>query len=638
MDLSVVIVNYNVRYFLEQCLQSVYRAGNGITMEVFVVDNNSQDGSVEMVREKFPQVQLIANSGNPGFSKANNQAMALAKGQYVLILNPDTVVAEDTFGTCIRFMEEQTACGALGVKMIDGKGVFLPESKRGLPTPAVAFYKMFGMAALFPASKIFGQYHLGFLSKEESHEVEILSGAFMFFRKKVLDEIGFFDETFFMYGEDIDLSYRVIKGGYKNYYLADTTIIHYKGESTKKGSLNYVKVFYEAMIIFARKHFAARGATVFSILIHLAVVFRAVLTVIGGLLASGFLILLDALLIYGGTFGVIKFWASNIKNAPEYYPLQFLGVVVPLYVFTWTAGAFFSGGYERPFQLRAILKGVLLATVLIAAWYAFLPESWRFSRAIILLGAVVAVLAMVFTRVVYNLVRLGKFSFDATAKGDVLIVGTGAAAATVQHILQQAHADKKVAVVMQESALPLMPDYLRTFPISEMVFSTEMVSFKNCIALTASYGQQTDIKFLNPGVDALIGSNSKNTAGDLYAGDLHLNLARPLAYRKKRLLDITCCVLMLPLLPLLVATNKSGLLQHWWLVVTGKMTWVGYDPQGLLGHLPKLPAAVLYSSCFTKNTLPSSDLKQLNLRYAKDYTISNDLAIIWQGRSKLGGV
>ncbi|MCC6685243.1 MAG: glycosyltransferase family 2 protein, partial [Bacteroidia bacterium] len=232
MKLSVIIVNYNVKHFLEQALHSVRKACAGIDAEVWVVDNRSVDGSVEMVQQKFPEVKLIANRENLGFSKANNQAILQSGGQYVLLLNPDTVVEEDTFNKVIAFMDRTPDAGSVGVKMIDGKGNFLPESKRGLPTPKVAFYKIFGLSKLFPRSHKFGRYHLGYLSENETHAVDVLAGAFMMLRKKALDETGLLDETFFMYGEDIDLSYRITKAGYKNYYFPETTIIHYKGEST----------------------------------------------------------------------------------------------------------------------------------------------------------------------------------------------------------------------------------------------------------------------------------------------------------------------------------------------------------------------------------------------------------------------
>ena len=258
MELSIVIVNYNVKHFLEQCLHSVLKASENIAAEIFVVDNNSVDGSAQFIPEKFPEINFIANKKNIGFARANNQAIKKTKGKYILLLNPDTVVEEDTFSKIISFMEKHPDAGGLGVKMIDGKGNFLPESKRGLPTPWVAFYKMFGIARLFPKSKKFGKYHLSYLNENQIHEVDVLAGAFMLPRKSVLNKIGLLDESFFMYGEDIDLSYRITQAGFKNYYFPETTIIHYKGESTKKGSLNYVRMFYNAMIIFAKKHFCLR--------------------------------------------------------------------------------------------------------------------------------------------------------------------------------------------------------------------------------------------------------------------------------------------------------------------------------------------------------------------------------------------
>ena len=249
MTLSIIIVNYNVKYFLEQCLIAVQKACSGIEAEIFVVDNNSADDSVEMVHNRFTTVKLIANKDNKGFSAANNQAIRQATGKYILLLNPDTVVEEQTFHMVCAFMEAHDNAGGLGVQMIDGKGNFLPESKRGLPTPTVAFYKIFGLSNLFPRSKTFGRYHLGYLDKNETHIVDVLSGAFMLIRKTVLDKIGLLDEDYFMYGEDIDLSYRITKAGYKNYYFPDTRIIHYKGESTKKSE----KIMRSAQAVCLKK-------------------------------------------------------------------------------------------------------------------------------------------------------------------------------------------------------------------------------------------------------------------------------------------------------------------------------------------------------------------------------------------------
>ena len=219
MKLSVIIVNYNVSAFLEQALASAVKAMRGIEGEIYVVDNHSVDNSVAMVKAKFPQVNLIENQDNVGFARANNQAIRISTGEYVLLLNPDTLVEEDTFEKCIRFMDETPDCGGLGVKMVDGQGRFLPESKRGIPYPSSSFYKLFGLSKLFPKSKKFGAYHATYIGEDETHEVEVLSGAFMMMRRSVLDKVGLLDEDYFMYGEDIDLSYRILKGGYKNYYF-----------------------------------------------------------------------------------------------------------------------------------------------------------------------------------------------------------------------------------------------------------------------------------------------------------------------------------------------------------------------------------------------------------------------------------
>ena len=277
MQLSIIIVNYNVKYFLAHCLLSVLYASKNSQVEVFVVDNMSQDGSVEMVKEKFPWVILIANEENIGFAKANNQAVELSTGKYILYLNPDTIVPEDCFEKCIAYMDAHEKVGALGCRLIDGKGIFLPESKRGFPTAQAAFFKISGLSSIFKKSTFFNQYHLGFLSEHETNEVDVLVGCFMFCRKTVIDEVGSFDEEYFMYGEDIDLSYKIKQAGFSNVYFPETTVIHYKGESTKKGSLNYVKMFYQAMIIFAKKHFKNSQKGLFVMLIQFAIYLRAML-------------------------------------------------------------------------------------------------------------------------------------------------------------------------------------------------------------------------------------------------------------------------------------------------------------------------------------------------------------------------
>ena len=253
--LTVVIVNYNVKYYVEQCLMSLQRALADVDAEVYVVDNHSQDGSVEYLSERFPSINIIRSQHNLGFARANNLAIRQSESEYVLLINPDTFVGEQVVTQAIRFMDDHEKAGGLAAWMLKTDGSSANESRRGLPTPLVSFYKIFGFCSRFPKSKVFGKYYMGYLPWDKPAQIEVVSGAFFFARRKVLDEVGLLDEDFFMYGEDIDLSYRILKGGYENWYLP-IKILHYKGESTQKSSFRYVHVFYDAMLIFFRKHYS----------------------------------------------------------------------------------------------------------------------------------------------------------------------------------------------------------------------------------------------------------------------------------------------------------------------------------------------------------------------------------------------
>ena len=255
MEISVIIVNYNVKFFLEQCLYSVKASLENIAAEIIVVDNASPDKSVEYLQSKFPAVKFISNATNKGFGAACNQGFKASGGKCLLFLNPDCIVPEDCFEKCLGFLNNHPVAGAIGVKMLDGSGRFLKESKRALPSLSTSFFKLFGFAALFPNSKLFAKYYLGHLDENKNHEIDVLAGAFMMIKRNVFEMVNGFDENFFMYGEDIDLSFRIKKAGFKNYYFSDTEIIHFKGESTKKGRLDYVRMFYHAMSIFVNKHY-----------------------------------------------------------------------------------------------------------------------------------------------------------------------------------------------------------------------------------------------------------------------------------------------------------------------------------------------------------------------------------------------
>lgn len=254
VKISVIIVSYNVKYYLEQCLDSVVRSSCGLNTEVIVVDNNSSDGTIEYLKPRFRDVLFIQNKDNCGFAKANNQAIKISKGEYVLLLNPDTILGEDVLRECANFMDNNTMAGATGVRMLRTDGSFALESRRGIPTPFTSFCKMTGLCTRFPKSRTFGRYYMQFLDENLPNQIEVISGAFMFIRRSTLGKSGLLDEDYFMYGEDIDLSYRMLQTGQNNYYLP-VSILHYKGESTNKTSFRYVTTFYKAMLIFFEKHY-----------------------------------------------------------------------------------------------------------------------------------------------------------------------------------------------------------------------------------------------------------------------------------------------------------------------------------------------------------------------------------------------
>ena len=650
MDLSVVIVNYNVKYFLEQCLHSVQRATEGLKAEVFVVDNNSVDGSVGEISQKFPQIHIIENKENLGFSKANNQAIRKSKGRYVLILNPDTVVEEDTFKKCVAFMESHPDAGALGVKMINGKGEFLPESKRALPTPMVSFYKMFGLSSLFPRSRRFGKYHLGHLDREKTHKVEVLAGAFMFLRKETLDKTGLLDESFFMYGEDIDLSYRITKAGYNNYYFPETTIIHYKGESTKKGSLNYVKMFYQAMIIFAKKHFTSRRARTFSILINLAIYFRAALSLARRFIKKIYRPALDGMIIYLGYLFALPLWEQVRFDIPDYYPPMFLNLVVPSYILVWLISIYYSGGYDKPMRILSFLKGHLIGTMVILLVYAMLPMDWRFSRALIFLGSLWAMLSTLGVRALFHLARIADYEIDLKKQKRMVIVGKEEEVKRVSDLLLDTQAKPDIIGFVSPSSEYTGTGYVGQIDqideiasinrVDEIVFcSRDLPSQVIIRIMTRLIGTSVDFKIAPPESLSIIGSNSINTAGDLYT--IHFNsIGKASNLRNKRLFDVVSALLLLITFPFWFLFVKGHLrsVGNTVQVLIGLRTWVSYLDSDLndLSNLPKLKKGVLNPGSHLQSTHLSPDrIKEVNVVYAKDYRVFNDLLIITRNFRKI---
>lgn len=641
MKLSIVIVNYNVEHFLEQCLFSVRKAIANMEAEVFVVDNNSVDGSLKMLSEKFPEVKVIANKNNVGFSRANNQAIRVSTGEYVLLLNPDTVVEDDTFTKTVEFMDSHPDAGGLGVKMVDGKGRFLPESKRGLPTPATAFYKMFGLTKLFPHSKRFARYYLGHLNNDEINEVEILSGAFMLMRRETLDKSGLLDETFFMYGEDIDLSYRIMLAGYKNYYFPKTRIIHYKGESTKKTSVNYVLIFYKAMEIFVKKHFANDGAKTFSFFINIAIYFKAFLALLSQFFSKAVQPLLDTILGYVGLAAIGFFWGNAmVYDGDGTYPTTLFAIILPIYLLIWLLTSYFTGGYDKPYKIAPAAGGVFAGSLLILVLYALLPEQLRFSRALILLGMIWVAAEMSLTRWIGYLLKRPNFQYGNNAKKRFLIIGSNDETARVGQLLQSTSIKPDFIGLIfpfENQELPdnflgklnQVPEIIEIYKINEIIFCSKDMSHQLIIDKMEEWQSSLDYKIAPEDTLSIIGSNSINTRGDLYTIDIK-TIGTSYNKRNKRLFDVLSSSfgIIFWIFLIFFIDKPVTFLKNCFKVLFGKYSWIGYCEvkDSDAAKLPKIKKGIFdLSTNMRGKGLSEEEKEQLNLKYARDYSLSKDI-------------
>lgn len=633
LKLSIVIVNYNVKHFLEQCLKSVYQAIQNIEAEVFVVDNNSIDGSQDMVRSSFPDVKLIANSKNTGFSTANNQAIKESKGEYVLLLNPDTVVPENCFQALLEFADETPDLGGCGIPMYDGQGNYLPESKRGLPTPEVAFYKMIGLNKLFPKSKKFGKYHLGYLAPDQNHEVEILAGAFMLIRKKVLDKIGLLDETFFMYGEDIDLSYRITKAGWKNYYFAGSRIIHYKGESTKKLSTNYVKVFYKAMVIFAEKHYAGSNQKLFKLFINMAIYGRASLSLVSNLIQRFWMATLESVLLFGSLYLLKEYWEEHIKGITA-YPKEMLTIHLPYYTLIWLLSMGFNGSYQAPFNFSKLIRSILMGTLVILMIYGLLPNHLHFSRGIILFGTLVVTAVLFSWRSLYHLLKYKTLDFSQKSNIKSVLIGNEKKWSELSKILSSYQknyqqigfiSDKKSDSPHWLGTRKQLKEIIHIYGVNELIFSNETVSTKYTIQIMNELGPNINYFTIPSASNFVIGSQSKNSNGLYFGQQIELNLSRNEYRSQKRFFDIFTSLILILISPLLILFKKTrDKLTHSTAVLFGKKTWVGYATKST--DLPTIKPGV-YTTDYQLKDKSSSFQKNLDLLYAKNYSVYTDLRI-----------
>ncbi|MBR9859313.1 glycosyltransferase [bacterium] len=633
MRLSIVIVNYNVRHFLEQCLRSVYKALGDIPAEVFVVDNNSVDGSNQMVEELFPQVKLIANTDNVGFSSANNQAIRESQGEHVLLLNPDTVVPENAFEEILNFMDQHPEAGALGVHMIDGQGRFLPESKRGLPTPEVALYKMLGLNKIFPKSEKFGKYHLGYLDEHQTHEVDVLSGAFMLLRKEALDKVGLLDETFFMYGEDIDLSYRMTLGGYRNYYFSGITIIHYKGESTKKRSANYVKIFYKAMIIFAEKHYKGRYQKWFTGLINFAIYLRAGAAMLMNFARTYWSAALEAVLIFLTMLALKSYWEEHIKFIRE-YPPEMLYIHLPYYTLSWVFSIHILGGYKQLFKFNRLIQGILLGTAVIFMILGLLPDELHYSRGIILFGTLLVMAVLIAWRTLYHFLKYKTLDFSLRDTTRSILVGSPSKWKWVSDVLADSGKSyQKIGFVSDEGQgnedwlgnRNQLKEIVRVFQVNEVIFSAEGMDSQEIMQWMNEIGPTVNYYIIPDNTGFVIGSHSKNANGLYFGQHIELNLSRKEYRSRKRAFDIITSIVLLILFPIFFWLAPKSYFKDCLQVLGGSRTWLGYS--GNSTELPALKPGIMHTD-YDMLQANAIHQKQLDALYAKNYNLSQDFAAV----------
>jgi len=625
--------------------------------EVIVVDNASTDGSKtffldtlqkstlgESTLGEWERIRFIWNEENIGFGRANNQALEIAKGDFVLFLNPDTIVAEVSLRKCMQFLESRAEAGALGVHMVDGSGCFLKESKRAYPTLVTSFFKLCGLASLFPKSGIFARYHLGHLDPLKIHEVDVLAGAFMMVKREVLDRSGGFDPDFFMYGEDIDLSYRIQKQGHKNFYFPETTIIHFKGESTKRGSLNYVKMFYKAMSIFVSKHYGGITAITYRFAINIAIWLRAMVSAAAGFIRSNGLPLVDAINTLISFVAATFLWNRFVKP-DTIYEKNLLGVAFPAFTFIFIMVSYYVGLYDRQQKKGRVVVSTVISVFLVLALYSLLPERFRFSRGILLLGSAFSFLLLSLNRILLR--KMGWIEEEDEEKLATVIVGTQSEFEEVGALFQKQEKEQRllgrISPIEDEephlTVLTRLSGFIREVPVKEVIFCQGRLSFKDIIERSTLLNGEVRVRIHACGSRSVVGSDSSRAAGVTLSSELPFAINTNSSRRFKRLSDLVVSSILLITLPINVFLifNTAKLCRNIFQVLLGKKSWVGYS---LLPptNLPKIRPGVIGTNGLPvkRDGYSEEGLSLLDDLYAREYSLGRDLNLIIKGYKWLG--
>ncbi len=654
MDLSIIIVNYNVRQFLENALTSLLRALEGLQGEIFVVDNASDDGSVEMIREKFSGVRLIASPTNLGFARANNLALREATGRHLLLINPDTIVQEDTLRVMTDFLDRNPDVGLAGCTILNPDGSLQLACRRSFPTPWVAFTKITGLSTLFPRSRLFGRYNLTYLNPAESYEVEAISGSFMVITRAAYERVGGLDETFFMYGEDLDWCYRVRQAGFAVYYVHRTKIIHYKGESTRRSDIDEIRLFYHAMQQFVEKHFSS--SAVVEMFLTLGILLRATAAFIAKASPPFLMAVADILLVNASLIAAEWLYFGHLFRFPDYaYPV--LWSVPALTV----VASLLLGGLYTTHRYRVAKAGVaVLASYVIISALVFFAREFAFSRAVVLLSAAGSVILVPGWRL---LARLAGARGAAAGRRSLfgrrtVIVGTGPSAEQLLRKLRarveggydvlgfiamnRRHVGERIAGVEILGSLDNIGKVIDEHRIGEVIFSTDGVSYADILGVIArSDARGVNFRMVPNSLEAVIGKTRIDELDTLPLVEIEYNLQKPVNRFIKRVFDLAVAGLLLLLVyPWVRMAHRDGALPPdgatWALlllprVFSGRLSIVGHPHEGGVTGGPVLPGKPGLTGLVQINRrkgLSPDEVEKYQVYYAKNQTLLLDLEIL----------
>ncbi|MFA6598825.1 MAG: glycosyltransferase [Ignavibacteriaceae bacterium] len=647
MDLSIIIVNYNVKEFLQNLLTSLFKAVTNLSSEIIVVDNGSDDGSVELLREKFPQVTLIANKDNLGFSKANNLGLKIAKGKFILLLNPDTIVQEDTFEKLIEFFKAHQDAGMTGCKILNPDGTLQLACRRSFPGPWTSFCKVSGLSSMFPNSRLFARYNLTYMDENQSYEVDAISGSFMMVRREVFEKIGGLDEQFFMYGEDLDWCYRVQKAGWKVYYVHDTTIIHYKGESTKRSSLDETKIFYNAMHLFVKKHFAT--SLLVEIILRMAIVFRQLLAFLGKQKLSIVALLLDFFFFNLSLFLTGKFY-SHFRTWRGFPESTYLIVyTIPALVQILVSAT--SGAYKKETLPVLRIFPALLSGFFVISSLTYFFKDFAYSRGVVLLTFILLVFILSGWRILVRLIfKIGLPKVDKTIV-KTLVVGTTKSSLEIAKKLKEKSSSYHSIIGLISDTRKEIGEHHGSFEvigslqniqkviherkISEVIFPSEEVSYTSMMSVVAGCQKENvEFKLAGSNLDFLVGKSAVYLLEDIPFIGITYNISQTGHRFIKRSFDLLvglfCLVTLYPFFFLKkVLIKRKTFFSEFVLeipqVVKGHLSFVG--PKDSSTSNLFLGKKGITGIWFTDSEY-EENMEKMNIFYAKNQNIWLDLEIL----------